>query len=233
MISVEDCARIGRGTMKNVYQHPRDPHKVIKTIRPELVASDGGFANKGPIRRAMFQGVYRQFRRHILQYLQLCKSAHGTGRFSFPIETPLGLVGTSEGLGLITEKITGPDGDCWTLSRLATGPGLERKHHEALARFFDDCVRLHVVFGEVNYGGLMYTESRSDRPEFVLVDGIGEKLLIPVRAMSPTISARYVRKVERRILERLDMHSRSGTTGATPSRAMVGDDGLEPPTSSV
>ena len=48
--------------------------------------------------------------------------------------------------------------------------------------------------------GIMYTESRSGRPEFVLVDGIGEKLLIPIRAMSAWISGRYVRKVQRRIL---------------------------------
>lgn len=204
-ISVENCVRIGRGTIKNVYQHPDDAHKVIKTIRPDLVAGDGGFARKGKIRRSVFQGVYRPFRRHMLQYLQLCKSAYGTGRFTFPIETPSGLVATSEGLGLIVEKITGPDGKCWTLRDLAKGPGLEPKHRQALARFFDDCVRLHIVFGEVNHAGLMYTEARSGRPEFVLVDGIGEKLLIPVRAMSSTISARHVRKVQRHILNKLGL----------------------------
>lgn len=205
MLSVESCVRVGQGTIKNVYQHPHDPHKVIKTIRPELVADDGGFASQGPRRRALFQGAYRQFRRHLLQYLQLCKSTRGSGQFSFPIETPTGLIGTTEGLGLITEKVIAPDGKCWTLHNLATGPGLEDKHLRALVRFFDDCVRLHVVFGEVNAAGLMYTESRNDRPEFVLVDGIGEKLLIPVRAMSSRISARHIRKVQARIFEVLDV----------------------------
>lgn len=98
-----------------------------------------------------------------------------------------------------------PDGKCWTLHNLATGPGLEDKYLQALVRFFDDCVRLHVVFGEVNAAGLMYTESRNDRPESVLVDGIGEKLLIPVRAMSSRISARHVREVQARIVEALDI----------------------------
>lgn len=204
MISLDESARIGQGMVKNVYQHPQYDQKVIKTIRPELVSDDGGFALHGFIKRNRFQGIYRQFRREIQQYLQLCKNAYGTGQFQFPIETPHGLVGTSEGLGLVVEKLVAPDGKCQTLGDLASGPGLNSGQEEALDRFFDDCARLHVVFGEVNSGGLMYTEARSGRPEFVLVDGIGEKLLIPVRAMSATISASYVRKVQKRLMEQVE-----------------------------
>jgi len=59
------------------------------------------------------------------------------------------------------------------------------------------------VFGEVNIAGIMYTEKRQGFPEFVLVDGIGEKLLIPFRAMSKTINSRNVKKVEREIKSKL------------------------------
>lgn len=203
MLQVEQLQRLGQGTVKQVYQHPDVPGQVIKLIRPELVAPDGGFAKHGRMKRAMYQGVYRQFRRELLQYLQLCKSHYARGEYLFPIETPHGLVATNQGLGLVTEKILAPDGQGLTLEDLAKGPGLQPHHHAALDRFFDDCVRLHVVFGEVNYAGLMYTESRSGRPEFVLVDGVGEKLLIPVRAMFPAVSARYVRKIQRRIAGQL------------------------------
>ncbi len=202
-IKLEEPDLIGRGRVKNVYRHPDDPHLVIKTIRPEIVASDGGFASKGKFGRWMFQGVYREFRREIIQYMELCRATYGTEQFLFPIETPHGLVATSQGLGMVAEKIIAPDGNCWTLEDLASGPGLEAKHWAALERFFDDCVRLHVVFAEVNDAGLMYTEARSGRPEFVLVDGIGDKLLIPVRAMSAQISGRYVRKVQQRFMDRL------------------------------
>lgn len=58
---------------------------------------------------------------------------------------------------------------------------------------------MHVVFGEVNIAGIIYTEQRQDIPEFVLVDGIGEKLIIPFRSMSKTINTRNIRKVERNI----------------------------------
>ncbi|WP_287914051.1 YrbL family protein [Comamonas sp.] len=209
MLNVENLQLLGSGTIKNVYQHPQDADKIIKTIKPQLVAADGGFAKHSAFKRAVYQGIYRQFRREILQYLQLCKTHYSSGIFQFPIETPYGLVATSEGLGLVVEKILGPDGRAWTLEDLSKGPGLESKHQKALDRFFDDCVQKHIVFGEVNDAGLLYTEQRSGYPEFVLVDGIGEKLMLPVRAMFSTISARYVRKTQRRIqgqLEALSKH---------------------------
>lgn len=203
MLEVSQLKKLGRGTVKNVYQHPQDNHLIIKTIQPQLVARDGGFLKHSSFKRAVYQGVYRQFRREILQYLQLCKTHYSRGIFQFPIETPHGLVPTSEGLGLVTEKILAPDGKAWTLEDLAKGPGLEAKHYQALDRFFNDCVQQHIVFGEVNDAGLLYTEMRSGRPEFVLVDGIGEKLMLPMRAMFPSLSARYVRLIEQRIQEQL------------------------------
>lgn len=201
---LNDLDKIGQGTIKNVYQHPFFAEKIIKVIKPELVAEDGGFLKHGKIKRNLYQGIYRQFRREILQYLQLCKNHYQENNYIFPVEIPYGLVPTSAGLGLVTEKITAEDGIGWTLEDLAKGPGLQEKHQRALAQFFDDCVRLHIVFGEVNYAGLMYTERRSGRPEFVLVDGVGEKLLIPIRAMSASISGRYVRQVQRKIQQQLN-----------------------------
>lgn len=200
MLEINSLKKIGNGTIKDIYQHPLHSTQIIKIIQPDIVASDGSFAKHGWLKRNLYQGIYRQFRRELIQYLQLCKTHYGSGYFTFPVETPYGLVATDHGLGLITEKITAPDGQGWTLEALARDTPLQPKHHQALERFFDDCVRLHIVFGEVNIAGIMYTESRSGRPEFVLVDGIGEKLLIPIRAMSARISGRYVRKVQRRIL---------------------------------
>ena len=200
LLEVHAMKKIGAGTIKNVFENPDNKNQLIKIIQPVIVGSNGGFAKHGWLKRNLYQGIYRQFRRELIQYLQLCKNHYGDGLFTFPIETPYGLIATDQGLGLITERIIAPDGQGWTLEALARDTQLQLKHYQALDRFFDDCVRLHIVFGEVNIAGIMYTESRSGRPEFVLVDGIGEKLLIPIRAMSARISGRYVRKVQRRIL---------------------------------
>lgn len=197
---------LGQGWFKQVYQHPNHADRVIKVINPAIVTADGCFADHKPYKRQRQQGIYRQFRREIIQYLQLCKNHYGTGQFIFPVETPYGLEPTAHGLGLVTEKVSAPDGQGWTLERLAQSRRLEAQHYAALERLFDDCERLHIVFGDVNIGGLMYTESRHQRPEFVLVDGMGEKLFIPLRSMSPRINRNYLRKVQRRLMAQIAQH---------------------------
>ena len=205
MLNSNDLILLGSGTQKLVYQHPEDATKVIKVMSPSRAGEDGGIVNQGALRRHYAHGIYRQFRRELLQYLQLCKNSYAEKRFVFPIETPHGFVATDQGLGLITEKIIGPSGEAEVLFDLCESGRFGAKHAQALAQFFDACCDLHIVFGEVNKAGILYTESRTGHPEFVLVDGIGEKLLIPLRRLSKTISSRYVRKVEQKILQQLNI----------------------------
>jgi len=198
MILVEDLKLLGKGTQKTVYEHPNDSDKVIKVMHPEHSTADGGISGQYQLRAHRSQGIYRQFRREVLQYPQLCKNSYSQQRFTFPVETFYGFIATDRGIGLITEKVVSPTGSPLTLEQLFTDNNLKEKHAKALNRFFDECCELHVVFGEVNIAGIMYTEQRRGFPEFVLVDGIGEKLLIPFRAMSKTINSHNIRKTERK-----------------------------------
>lgn len=207
ILITDDLELLGQGTQKLVYAHPNHLDKVIKLMKPENATSDGGRATQNRWRSHRSQGIYRQFRRELLQYLQLCKNSYSERKFIFPVETVYGFVGTDKGLGLITEKIISPTGSPLTLEHLVAYKMFGKKQQKALGKFFDDCCRYHVVFGEVNIGGIMYTEQRQGYPEFVLVDGIGEKLIIPFRAMSKTINTRNIRKVEQRIKEQIGFHN--------------------------
>lgn len=204
MIQVEDLELIGSGGYKKVFQHPTDENKLIKVMRPERVGPDGGFKKHGRFKRNSMQGVYRQFRRELIQYLQLCKSDYAKKTYQFPIETPYELIATSVGLGLVVEKIISPSGKTQSLGYLTKNKLLETKHFDALKKFFQDCRDLHVVYGEVNADGIMYTEHRSGRPEFVLVDGIGERLAIPVRSWFKVNNDRYISKIEKKIYTQLE-----------------------------
>ena len=141
-----------------------------------------------------------------MQYLQLCKNHYQALTFTFPIETVYGFVATDQGLGLVTERVTSPNGQAFSVYDLVKEGLFTDTHAKALDAFFDDCCALHVVFGEVNIAGIMYTEARRGYPEFVLVDGIGEKLVIPFRSMSKTINTRNIRKVERKIKSEIDFY---------------------------
>lgn len=105
----------------------------------------------------------------------------------------------------MTEKVISPNGESLTLEDVVNQGLFSDEQKRALDQFFDDCCNYHVVFGEVNIGGIMYTESSQNRPEFVLVDGIGEKLVIPFRAMSKSINTRNIRKVEEKIKTKLGL----------------------------
>ena len=122
-----------------------------------------------------------------------------------PIEIPYELVATNAGLGLVVEKVEAPAGIPQSLAYLAKNNLLESKHKKALVLFFQECRDLHVVYGEVNADGIMYTERRNGRPEFVLVDGIGEKLLIPVRSWFKANNDRYISKIEKKIKVQLEI----------------------------
>lgn len=206
MLIVEKLVKLGEGGYKAVYEHPDDPSKVIKVIRHQRVSQDGCFKKHGRWKRHSMQGMYRQFRRELLQYLELCKSTYCQQTFLFPIETTHGFVPTNHGLGLVVERVVGPSGAGETLFALCQSGSFLTKHAQALQAFFDDCCEMQVVFGEVNAEGLMYTESRSGKPEFVLVDGIGEKLIIPVRTWFKKNNERYIRKTENKIKSQLKIH---------------------------
>lgn len=65
----------------------------------------------------------------------------------------------------------------------------------------------------------MYSEKRSGKPEFVLVDGMGDKLFIPLRAMSKSLNAKNVRKIEGRIRHKMDELLQSAQQNQIENRA--------------
>ena len=203
-LKINDLKQIGKGCSKIVFQHPHDQNKVIKIMNPERVSKFGGFNIHSKFKQRFAQGIYRHFRRELIQYLQLCKLHYKANSFVFPVETPYGFVETNQGIGLVVEKIVSPNQQGVTLYDLCEQHLFEEKHEIALKYFFDACCDLHIVFGEVNIAGIMYTEQRNNKPEFVLVDGMGEKLFIPLRAMSKRINAHNIRKVEFNIRKKME-----------------------------
>ena len=197
---------LGQGGYKIIYQHPTEHDKAIKIMNPNRFTADGEWAHLKGFKRTHAQGPYKQFRREILQYLQLCKNHYRQNRFQFPVETPYGLVQTNKGLGLVVEKIVSPTKQGVTLAKLCQTHQFTEQHAKALDQFFNDCCELHIVYNDVNIEGIMYTETRSNQPEFVLVDGMGEKLFIPIRAMSKRINARNVRKIEQKIRAKMQQY---------------------------
>ncbi|MCF6370538.1 YrbL family protein [Rhizobium halophilum] len=189
------------GTVRLVYVHPDLPDAVIKVVRPERVDGFGHFKDDKRLRFRRPLGMYRLFRRELHQYLELCRRGYGDRRSVFPMATPFGFLPTSEGLGLVTEKIKNESGAMGpSLKSLIRSGKVRAMHVAALNTLFDECIDLHLIIGDPNPGNMVYTEERSGRPEFVLVDGVGEKNLIPLRTLSWRYNRYKLKKAQRTLL---------------------------------
>jgi len=203
-LPIAECKYLTRGTVKEVYVHPNWPTAVLKIVRPELVDGEGQFSGHRGLKRRRNVGIYRQFSREISQYLSLCRRNYRNGTTLFPIAAPMGFVQTDQGLGLLSERIVDETGNLapsiYTLLKDGT---FSEVHGKALLQFFNDCARLHIVFGEVNWNGILFTTARSGKPEFVLVDGIGEKNILPLKSIFWGLNSKRVRKVQSLIEARI------------------------------
>jgi len=213
LLPIADCQYLTRGTIKEVYVHPNWPNAVLKIVRPQLVDNEGNFSAHRGLKRRRSVGIYREFSREISQYLSLCRRNYRNGTMSFPISAPLGFVQTDHGLGLLSERIVDDHGNLApSIYALLKAGQFSEMHFEALLRFFDDCARLHIVFGEVNWNGILFTTARTGKAEFVLVDGIGDKNILPLKSLFRRLNDQRVRKVQSLIEERIRRFAGAATT---------------------
>lgn len=203
-LDIGKCIYKNGGRIKDIYIHPDMPDTVVKIIRPSSVDEFGRFWEHKGLKYRSPTGAYRHFRRELTQYLELCRRGYAANRMHFPVATPLAFIPTDRGLALISERVTGPDGDLGpSLEQLISTRSVTETHIQALGRLFQECIRLHIIVGDCNTGAMVYTESRGVQPEFVLVDGLGEKNLIPLRTMSWRYNRRKLLKAQTRILREI------------------------------
>jgi hypothetical protein len=131
----------------------------------------------------------------------LCRRQYGRDLAGLPFARIHGLVSTSAGLGLVVERISGADGGLApTMIELVANRQFEKRHLEAVERFFARCRDLHVVFGDLTVNNIVYTEARDPDGEFIAVDGFGEKSAIPVHRWSRFLNDRKIERVRRRLM---------------------------------
>jgi hypothetical protein len=199
-IAISECQYLAKGTRKTVYASCSLPGMVLKVVSPDAVNANGQFKRQGRHKQLRSTGVYREFAREITQFLALCRRSHGRGNSCFPIAVPVGLVQTECGLALASERIVDCNGELApTLSAILARGEFNQLHADALVQFFRQCDCHHIVLAEVNLDGLLYTTQRSGVPEIVLVDGIGERNLIPLKSWFRALNSRRIRKVESNI----------------------------------
>lgn len=203
------------GNLRAIHQHPEHAQLLIKTLRPEAVArrfdAPGRWYKRVPRARQ-----YTGFVRELKEYVALAaRAAHGIA----PVARMVGIVETDLGIGLVSEKIVDAHG--------ALAPSLHAIYRQnggasawtdaALDTLLDELLRFNVIVGDLHASNIVYgTDSRGGAPRLVLVDGFGEKNLLPLKSLSRGLNQRNTRRVYRRLRQVL---TRPVSSWGSPVRA--------------
>lgn len=192
---------LARGHLRLVYQHPLEPDFVVKVMREEAVEArfgSGGRWYKKRARARQYAGYVREIKEYVAAQARFAAG-------NAPIARMVGLAETDLGLGLVSEKVRGVDGGLApTLATLyARERGFGAEIERGLADFLDGLLACDVIVGDMHAWNIVHGVDSRGGPRFVLIDGFGEKHVLPRSSMSRTLNAWNTRKLYRRMRDQL------------------------------
>lgn len=209
-IDLRTCRWIAGGNYFDVYEAADYPDLLIKVVRPEIFDESGFHKRAAWFRRRRLMGVYGALERELKEFLMYVRRRRGR-LDNPPFALPYGFVQTSQGLGFMVERIMdGSGATASTLQDLRFSKIFSDRHRAALHRFFDRCKQEHIALGDIHMSNLVYSDVRATDGEFVCVDGLGEKTLIPIHAMSRFFNDRRLERLRTRMLRKVDKPLREG-----------------------
>lgn len=129
-----------------------------------------------------------------------------------PISEVRGLIITDIGLGMLTEKVSTKDNELapslTTLARTHNLTPYIPQLNDFVRRMYD----WNIVANDINSGNVVLGV-RNDQTQFILIDGLGDSHLIPVRTWFPFLNRRSLNKRFRTVAEvcKLEWDSKSRT----------------------
>lgn len=174
---------------------------MVKVVRPDRLESKWGAGGRWYRRRSRLR-QYTGFLRELGEYLAL-RARCPAGEL--PLARVVGLVDTDLGLGLglVAELIELDGQPAPSLTRLVAergfGAELRSAVEELVARVFD----CNIVVTDLRPENLLARRHPDGRLQLVLVDGFGDKTIIPRLAISPWLNRRNTRRRALRLLRQL------------------------------
>ncbi len=197
MISLKDRQPAAEGRQRYVFIHTTDPDLIIKIIRPDAIGRAWGKWYK--IRRSY--GQYLSYMREIGEYVTTHAREGSSPRF---VQKVRGLVETDMGLGLVLEAVRGKDGALAPSLRAMLRDGtFDHTAGQALETFFAELMASDVIAADLNGGNLVYAYDEGQGHRFVMIDGLGQHNLIPLKRISRALNlkgkTRRIAKLRRQV----------------------------------
>lgn len=201
VLTLSNLTPIAAGSTRLVFQHPADPDLLVKVVRPERVGKRFADRLRLGTRLRITQRRARQYiyyLREINEHLALHARSEAD---AYALTTICGFAETDMGLGLISRAIRGRDGGyAPTLAALIGERRFTATAGRHLAAFIDQLRRSDILVFDLNAKNIVYGHDAEHGDHFVLIDGIGEKTLFPVKAASRLLNRyskwKHIRRLE-------------------------------------
>lgn len=189
---------VGQGAQKLVFRHPQDPRVLVKVVNPRFIERRDRKDRFYQKRRRI--GHHRAFAREMTEHL--VSRARTPGRLApcQHMQNILGVVDTDMGAALLVEAVLDEQGNLApTLRDLVDAGRLGQREERALETFLDWALNSRVLINDLSADNLAWHPDG----HFVMIDGLGDRAGIPIRAVSPRLNRLYKRKKIRQLREEI------------------------------
>jgi hypothetical protein len=198
MFRLADTKPIANGHIREVYQHPDDADLLIKVITSASIEERW---NQAPwYRRIARSGPYKDFVREFKEYVT---SIYVGEYATSPLARIVGLEMTDIGMGQIVEKVRRADGQLApTLHAWVQAEGFTERTRTELEAFYARLLSHNVIAADLHAWNVVYGEDSRGGPRLVMIDGFGEKNIVPHCSMNRAHNASRTKKKYERMVKR-------------------------------
>ncbi|WP_299661829.1 YrbL family protein [uncultured Ruegeria sp.] len=190
-IDLSENQPIANGTVRSVYDFPGQPDLLIKVFTRSEDRVSHRFGKRLAWKlfpEAQYRSTLKELECELRVSLKL-----GTKIEHSPLSRMLGVVQTSRGAGVVVERIAGLDGGLAPKLYEVYRNGLDEPALDALNVFVGQMFDHHIVARDVKSSNIVYG-TRGAGPACFLIDGYGERNLIPLRSLSRRLNDRSLNK---------------------------------------
>lgn len=150
-------------------------------------------------------GNYLSWYRELKEY----RSLHRKNLQDLPfIQKYFGKVDTDAGIGMVVEKLCGRDGKLApTVTEIVRSGGLTDELRGQLVELRDNIIAYNVVFTDVRSNNIVLAHDKHGG-RLVVIDGLGDRLWLPVNAMSAKVNQMNRWRHFQRAFEKLEAMDR-------------------------
>ena len=189
MLYLHDHYYLGEEKYAALYQHPKRYGLLVKIMKPKQK-----YVARGKNSDKLFWLVnrYRLVNPYVRELVELVRFRSVENYYSDTfIQKNIGFVITNLGLGMIVKAEVDHDGNyARTLESYLVKKEFNQYMRERLDEFFNQMLASNLTITDLHPRNIVYAYNVIYDDHFVLVDGIGDKTIIPLRWMSLSLRNR-------------------------------------------